>query len=712
MSITPKSSISASHGLRSEMSSEKCLASVRELRSDHYTRFMQHLNHFAAEAELHQYPTYSRIWEYPWLWSKLESLKGQGLRVLDLGSERSPIQWFLAAQGFRVIVSDISAQHWRVWRRANKKLGLSLSRLIIDAQNVDLPAASVDIYLSVSVIEHVEDKVKAIMEAARVLRPGGLLIMTFDICEPNMGMSFPEWNGRALTMREFDELFRDSLWFDPEVSRLPWNAEDIPEYFSWHRKTAPHHNYITGAAVVRRNERVWVETASKGRLQTLKGQLRTATSVALWPILSSIRAVQNGIAKFFKSPMEKGWSFPVLPRLSVCLGEILFKVLGRRQKGHRVNPDQVQRVLVVRLDAVGDVIMTTPFLRELRRFLPGAWITLVVKPDLLNLVELCPYVNEVLTFDCDVGSNLKHLRLHMRALDLAWKRLWHRRFDLAIVPRWDADIYHAAFVACSSGATWRLAYSEHVNESKSELNRGYDQLFTHILEDETVKHEVEHSLEIVRYLGGAVEEERLEVWLSQEDQIMAENLLQSHEVSPDDLLVAFGPGAGDLKRMWPLGNFLELGTWLKKKYSASFLIVGGGGEEYLGRELEHQLSGTVINSVGRTTLREVCALLEHCQLYIGNDTGAMHLASAAGVSVIEISCHPLNGSRLHANSPNRFRPWGVDFTVLQPEKAIEPCSDGCTAAQAHCIQKVTVADVKDAVEKHLFRQERGVSLVN
>jgi heptosyltransferase-2 len=231
----------------------------------------------------------------------------------------------------------------------------------------------------------------------------------------------------------------------------------------------------------------------------------------------------------------------------------------------------------------------------------------------------------------------------MRALDLAWKRLWHRRFDLAIVPRWDADIYHAAFVAYSSGATWRLVYSEHVNESKSELNRGYDQLFTHILEDKTLKHEVEHSLEIVRYLGGAGEEERLEVWLSPEDQAMAENLLQSHQVSPDDLLIALCPGAGDLRRMWPLGNFVELGTWLKKKYSASLLVVGGGGEEYLGRELEHQLGGTVINSVGRTTLREACALLEHCQLYIGNDTGAMHLASAAGVSVIEISCHPLNG---------------------------------------------------------------------
>ena len=705
MSMPPERSISANNGPRLAMSSERCVASVRELRSEYYTRFMEQLNQFAAKAELHQFTTYSRIWEYPWLWLKLESLKGQGLRVLDLGSERSPMQWFLATQGFRVIVSDITAQHWRVWRRANKKLGLSLERLILDAQNLDLPAASVDIYLSVSVIEHVDDKVKAMMEAARVLRPGGLLIMTFDICEPDFGMSFPDWNGRALTMGEFDQLFRTSPWFDQEVSRLPWNAEDIPEYLSWHRTTAPHHNYVTGAAVVRRNEGVWEETASKGRVRTLKGQLRTATSVALWPIVSSTQVIQEGITKFFTFPGEKGRSYPVLPRLSVRVGEILFKIFDGRQKGCRLNPEQLQRVLVIRLDGVGDVIMTTPLLRELRRLLPGAWITLVVKPALLNLVEQCPHVNEVLTFDCDVDGHLHHLRLHLRALGLAWKRLRRHRFDLAILPRWDADIYHAVFVACSSGARWRLAYSEHVNESKSELNRGYDQLFTHILEDKTLKHEVEHSLDIIRYLGGAVEDERLQVWLRQEDQAEAESLLQSYKVSPDHLLIALGPGAGDLKRMWPLGNFVELGTWLQRKYSASLLIVGGAGEEYLGHELERQLSGTVINSVGQTTLRQACALLEHCQLNIGNDTGAMHLASAAGVSVIEISCHSLQGSPVHANSPRRFRPWGVDFTVLQPEKGVESCSHGCTAAEAHCIRNVTVADVKDAVEKHLYRRE-------
>jgi hypothetical protein len=84
--------------------------------------------------------------------------------------------------------------------------------------------------------------------------------MTFDICEFALGMTFPEWNGQALSMDEFDRLFKDSEWFEPGVSGLAWNTDDISKYLTWHRSTAPHHNYVTGGAVVRRNERVRMES--------------------------------------------------------------------------------------------------------------------------------------------------------------------------------------------------------------------------------------------------------------------------------------------------------------------------------------------------------------------------------------------------------------------------------------------------------------------
>ena len=77
--------------------------------------------------------------------------------------------------------------------------------------------------------------------------------MTFDICEPEMGMSFPSWNGRALSMNEFDAIVRDCPWFDKSISDLEWNTNVIPEYLAWRRTTASHHKYVTGGTVLQRN---------------------------------------------------------------------------------------------------------------------------------------------------------------------------------------------------------------------------------------------------------------------------------------------------------------------------------------------------------------------------------------------------------------------------------------------------------------------------
>src|SRR5215470_11631701 len=92
-------------------------------------------------------------------------------------------------------------------------------------------------------------------------------------------------------------------------------------------------------------------------------------------------------------------SWPVSPQVICWLGEPFFRLLSLRRGEGEVDLSQVNRVLIARLDEIGDVILTSAFLREFRRLLPAAWITLVVKPAVYNLVELCPYVNEVLTYD-------------------------------------------------------------------------------------------------------------------------------------------------------------------------------------------------------------------------------------------------------------------------------------------------------------------------
>jgi SAM-dependent methyltransferase len=240
----------------------KLLAKHAEISEPRWIGFMNELNDVARRGGLAEYKTYSRVWEYPWLWFQLED-SVRSLRILDIGSERSAYPWLLAEKGFDVTVSDVTSSYWGLWRSAQRSLSVKPDLKILDTQALALPTASFDVYQSVSILEHVPDKAKALEEAARVLRPGGLLLMSFDICEAEMGMTFPKWNGRAVSMTELDKLFAECRWFERGLPDVAWNVETIGDYLAWHRTTAEHHNYVTGAISVRRSEEPWVERANE-----------------------------------------------------------------------------------------------------------------------------------------------------------------------------------------------------------------------------------------------------------------------------------------------------------------------------------------------------------------------------------------------------------------------------------------------------------------
>lgn len=412
----------------------------------------------------------------------------------------------------------------------------------------------------------------------------------------------------------------------------------------------------------------------------------------------------NELPIFFKEAIKKNLFWPTSPFITKLICDPFFRHRGRRQHNTDINLSQIKRVLVIRLDEIGDVVMTSPFLRELRRNLPNAWITFVVKPSVLNLVENCPYVDEVLASDWEGGRDIHRFQRHWHAWKMARKHLWHRKFDLAILPRRDTDQSHGAFLAYFSGAHLRVGYLSNVLDGKLTYFRNNGHLLTHVINDYALKHEVEYNLEIIRFLGGKVQNEQMEIWLNPVDERFAEQVLKSHGIQPHDLLVGFAPGAAHQKRMWPLSRFVTLGSWLKNEYNAVIVVVGGQGEELLGQVLQQSIDGTVVNIVGKTTLRQTAAVLKSCRLFVGNDSGPMHLAAASSVPVIEISAHPLDGSPFNASSPSRFGPWGVPHRILQPGKAIPPCSDSCISEEAHCISGVAVDQVKEAVVQILSNQ--------
>jgi hypothetical protein len=141
---------------------------------------------------------------------------------------------------------------------------------------------------------------------------------------------------------------------------------------------------------------------------------------------------------------------------------------GRERHSRR----DARSILVVALAEIGDAVLLSPFLRELRRLAPRAHITLVHRPVASSLYARCPFVNRTVTYEPRVARVLRPLVLPFRSRRFVRQLLDGPAFDVAIVPRWDTDHYFATAIAFWSGAARRVGYSGARERSQGEAERG------------------------------------------------------------------------------------------------------------------------------------------------------------------------------------------------------------------------------------------------
>lgn len=356
------------------------------------------------------------------------------------------------------------------------------------------------------------------------------------------------------------------------------------------------------------------------------------------------------------------------------------------------------RIIVVKLDAIGDVILATPFLRELKRCFPAASITLVVNPITAPLVELCPYIDRLLTFDPTAHFQKPAEAGRLRAWLYALK-LWRYRFDLAVLPRWDRDFYYGYYILCGCGARHIAAYARTISAARDTWLSRIEQRYATVLRIETPEHEVRRNLRLIEALGGTVTSDDLELWLSLEDQIRAAEWLKSLGEPVSGPIIAFGIGASHHSRCWPEESFVELGRILITQYGACVVLIGSGEEDQLRAEaiMRGGQDLRIFSAVGALSLRQSAALLTQCNLFVGNDSGPLHLAAAAHIPAVEICGLPAHAEENQPSSPVRFGPWGRFTRVVRPScrthaEQISPSDLGALNAP-----EVSVASVHAAV---------------
>lgn len=355
--------------------------------------------------------------------------------------------------------------------------------------------------------------------------------------------------------------------------------------------------------------------------------------------------------------------------------------------------------IVFRLDALGDVVLTTPLFRALKSAHPESRLTVVVQPYVKPLLVTNPHIDEILMLPKIKPQWLPmRLRRLLAAATFYWTQLRGRRFEFAISPRWDVDEHLATFLCALANARHRVGYGCATTAAKRRINRGFDRVYDICLPPRPVCHEVIRNLAVAERLGATVRDASLDIHITERDRRRAAELLAG--VTATTTLIALGIGARSAGRRWPLGRFAGTVNRIGGTRKVQSLIVCSDGE--LGEAMRlRDLLHTPSVIVSGVMLREVCAVLERCDIFLGNDSGCAHMAAAVGCTAVVISRHPRGGSPNHFNSPVRFAPWGPQVQVLEPAKGRDDCVHACTVSGPHCILDVSVADVTAAVLKML-----------
>ena len=380
----------------------------------------------------------------------------------------------------------------------------------------------------------------------------------------------------------------------------------------------------------------------------------------------------------------------------------------RRAVTAGVSRNDPRSFIIFRLDALGDVVMTTPLFRALKAAHPESRCTVVVQEQYKPLLVTNPCIDEILTLPRIRPAWLpQRLKRLASATLLYWTRLRRRQFDFAISPRWDVDEHLATFLSVLTHAASRIGYSDKTSAGKQVINRGFDAAYDVCLPPGPLRHEVLRNLAVAEAFGTAVLDGRLEIHLTEHDRRKAEKLLDTVQMSTK--LIAIAVGANSPGRRWPLQRYADVVEQLSRQHEVQPVIVCSASELGEALKLAGQLrSRPIILSGAR--LRDVCAVLERCELFIGNDSGAAHLAAAMDCKVIVISRHPLDGDPNHFNSPVRFAPQCAHIKVLQPPTGLDECREGCCVAAPHCITSVSVDRVVAAARAMLSEKRTSISM--
>jgi lipopolysaccharide heptosyltransferase II len=350
-----------------------------------------------------------------------------------------------------------------------------------------------------------------------------------------------------------------------------------------------------------------------------------------------------------------------------------------------------RNLLCIRLDSLGDVAMTEPALRAVKRAAPGRRVTLLTSPSGMHLTPLLSGVDAAVAYEAP-WMKATPPRTSAR-LDRAFaERLRRLKFDGAIVfTVFSQSPLPAAHLCYLADIPLRLAHSrENPYQLLTDWAHEYEP-------EQLVRHEVQRQLDLVAAIGATVDDDRISLNYSQADDEAALRALARAGVDAQAPWIAIHPGASAASRRWPPEHFAAAADELVRRTGIQAVFTGRPDERSLVASIRAAMSERCCSLVGRLTVPQLAAALARAAILISNNSGPVHVAAGVGLPVVD----------LYALTNPQHTPWRVAARVLSHDVSCKYCyRSACPQLHHACLRQVSPAQAVDAAMELLAAAAR------
>ncbi|NTW02531.1 MAG: glycosyltransferase family 9 protein [Oscillochloris sp.] len=347
----------------------------------------------------------------------------------------------------------------------------------------------------------------------------------------------------------------------------------------------------------------------------------------------------------------------------------------------------VRRILAVRLDNLGDLLLATPAIHAIRETLPNAQLSVLVSPIGAQAARLNPDINDVIVYRAPWVDPWQELAHDPMREDALITELRARRFDAAILfTSFCQSSLPAAYLCYLAGIPLRLGASI----------EGAGSLFTtRHCHPEALMHEVERGLDLVSAVGMYTTQRRLVLHVPLEARQQIEDWPAQHS-APSSPLIVMHPGYSMPARTYPVERFAQIADMVIAQLGARVVLTGAAEEAHLVARIGMQMRQHGIAAASALTFAELCALIESADLLITNNTGPMHIAAALGTPVVALFAL--------TNLPEQWRPWQVPHRILFQDTPCQICYNQVCTADHRCLLGIMPEVVVEATANLLIEQ--------